>query len=544
MSNLKTSVKVILAVLVIAIVGGACWAFGLFGNKSVVPVEERASDKLTIGVEVPEEPVFEQSTVATPNNDKKENNEQKETTPKVRGRGGLTIAVDAYPGWSPLVYANKGLKNGRDNSIYKSLGIDVNLMAHEDDDAVLQKLIKGEIDGIAMTVNQWASSHAKLVEAGVGAKMVLITDRSTGGDAVVTTAPINSIENIVGHKMSMARGSVSHTVGVWFLRASSLTDTQVSEIINNIEYSVGGEATYENLKSGKADVAVLFEPYITMAKSELGAKVMVSTKSAPDLVFDGVIIREDIIKENPELVERFVEGTLKAIAENNKDTEYVRDFDDFADLSDKEILEMYDTITFANFADNREILSGSGPNLYKQMSAIWKSLGARSVTNGERNAFYTDAITALSSKFQNDKVSVTSISEADKNRAAIKDVDTEAIFKMVTTINFKPNMAIIPEESFDTLREFAEIANIMRGSVITIEGNIADTGVGNTEAGRILSENRAFAVYEKLIEFGVDENQMLYEGKGITKPVPGLDPKSEEGMRMNRRTDIFFLPIE
>ena len=59
-----------------------------------------------------------------------------------------------------------------------------------------------------------------------------------------------------------------------------------------------------------------------------------------------------------------------------------------------------------------------------------------------------------------------------------------------------------------------------------------------------MSMERAKAVGNYLISLGIDAERFHYVGNGISKPIPGLDPLSEEGKEANRRTDVFFMRIE
>tara|TARA_Y100000589_G_scaffold110243_1_gene104786 strand:- start:40576 stop:42540 length:1965 start_codon:yes stop_codon:yes gene_type:complete len=60
--------------------------------------------------------------------------------------------------------------------------------------------------------------------------------------------------------------------------------------------------------------------------------------------------------------------------------------------------------------------------------------------------------------------------------------------------------------------------------------------VGNPKDNQILSENRAKAVYDYLVENGVDPSRLQTAGFGDTKPI--ADNNTEEGRALNRRTEI------
>jgi len=62
--------------------------------------------------------------------------------------------------------------------------------------------------------------------------------------------------------------------------------------------------------------------------------------------------------------------------------------------------------------------------------------------------------------------------------------------------------------------------------------------VGDEASNQLLSENRAKAVYDYLIEKGIPASQLTYKGFGETIPVASND--SAEGRQKNRRTDFIL----
>jgi outer membrane protein OmpA-like peptidoglycan-associated protein len=63
--------------------------------------------------------------------------------------------------------------------------------------------------------------------------------------------------------------------------------------------------------------------------------------------------------------------------------------------------------------------------------------------------------------------------------------------------------------------------------------------VGNDQTNLELSQNRAKAVYQFLIEKEIDASRLRYKGYGETKPK--ADNNTEAGRAINRRTEITIL---
>jgi len=74
---------------------------------------------------------------------------------------------------------------------------------------------------------------------------------------------------------------------------------------------------------------------------------------------------------------------------------------------------------------------------------------------------------------------------------------------------------------------------------IEIQGHTDD--VGDLKLNEVLSENRAKAVYNFLVNNGIDKKRLSYKGYGKTKP--RSDNTTEEGRKQNRRTEFIITKI-
>jgi len=72
---------------------------------------------------------------------------------------------------------------------------------------------------------------------------------------------------------------------------------------------------------------------------------------------------------------------------------------------------------------------------------------------------------------------------------------------------------------------------------ISIHGHTDN--VGSDEANMQLSEDRAKAVYQYLIDKEIKPERLEYQGFGETEPIESND--TAEGRRLNRRTEFVIL---
>ena len=102
----------------------------------------------------------------------------------------------------------------------------------------------------------------------------------------------------------------------------------------------------------------------------------------------------------------------------------------------------------------------------------------------------------------------------------------------MSIINFASGSAAVPAFNQSVLQQAAVyIKQLPAGTVIEISGHTDNTG--DPAANQTLSEQRADAVRQVLIQEGVDPAMLIARGYGSTQPVASND--TPEGRFQNRR---------
>lgn len=455
----------------------------------------------------------------------------------------LNISIDEWIGWATIVTANGGLKTQK-GSIFDELGIKVNISVINDATQSSNALIKGDIDGAGYTVNRYAFLYSKFKENGVNAVMPFITNFSSGGDGIIAKDNIKSVEDLVGKKVAVPRYSEAQTLVWWLLNKSNLTQKEIDQIHKDMVLFDTPDDAAKAFFAGQVDAAATWQPYLTQAQDTTGARLLFSTKAAHNIILDGIVFDQKFLSENKELISKFIEGTLLAMPTYKTDFKAVKNtMPLFATETDASIAEMAEDADLATYADNKELLTSTAKSLFVDMSDIWKAIGEDALPEAVDGAFETSTLELLSGKFEDKDVKEPSFTEEQRQKAQQVD-NVESLLKKSVTIEFQPNSAAFLDagQASKVLDEFVGIAKILDGSIIQIEGNINDTGIGESEAGKKLSHQRAKTVSEYLKMNDVDPTRFVIVGNGISKQVG--DNKTEAGKQQNRRTDIFFKLVE
>ncbi len=102
-------------------------------------------------------------------------------------------------------------------------------------------------------------------------------------------------------------------------------------------------------------------------------------------------------------------------------------------------------------------------------------------------------------------------------------------------IKFDSDKTVILDKSLPALDQLKEFMEINESITISIQGHVNGESKRNKRKYRKLSEARAEAIYDKLVEKGVSKSRMNYEGVGNAKmiyPVPVNNRQAEANRRV------------
>lgn len=450
----------------------------------------------------------------------------------------VRISLDEWVGWKSLIDANGGLKTAP-GSINAKNGISVEYVIINDATTSSNSLITGEIVAAGYTVNRYAFLQDKFNQAGLNVKMPFITNYSNGGDGIIATSGVHGIKDLIGKRIAVPRFSEAQTLLEWLLRNSGLTSSEQTQIRSGIIYCDTADDAAELFFSGNAEAAATWEPYLTQAKMSTDSRVLFDTSMSTNLILDGLVFREDFMNENPEFVKKLVQGALEAAPMYKRDFKAIREMPMFELLSDDEIIETANGAQLATWADNLDLLNDVAISIYRDMANIWKDLGETSYPEQAKSAFSMDAIMTLQGKFSPTETSFDGGKfNASSKKSTQNSSNQTALLALTLDIKFEVDSYKISPESYDSLKNFAEVAKILNGVYIQIEGNTAPVAIDD---GVEFSYKRANSVARYLQVLGVDPKRFIIVGNGDKNPI--ADNSTEAGKAMNRRTEVFFKQV-
>ena len=406
------------------------------------------------------------------------------------------------------------------------------------------------MDGAGYTINRLAFLSSKFSNANVDVVMPYITNYSNGGDGIIALSSINTIEDLVDARIGVPQFSESQAMIVWFVNQSNLSQEDKDKIINNLILFETPDETAKAFFAGKIDVAGTWQPYLTQAENMTDSHILFSTSNSTKLIMSGVIFRDDFAKANSELVSKFIDGTLQAIDSYDKELDVLRNsMPMFNGMSDEDIVGMTMDAALATWDNNMDILKEDAKTIYSDMCDVWEYIGEATDSSNVDKLFDVTYMESLREKYETSIVNNASVNEVkvavtENNKQEI--LDTTALLTKSASVNFIINTAKFTDtvEASLTLNDFIDIAKMLDGTIIQIEGNTdPNPNTDPTDKANImLSKQRAETVKQYFIANGISADRIIVVGNGSSNPI--VENDTEEHRAMNRRTDVSFKIIE
>lgn len=203
----------------------------------------------------------------------------------------IKLGIDLWPGYYPaIIAAQKGF--------FSKHLLDVEIIIPENTDTMLSQFNHQKIDAVCVA----AGDIIRIAGETAAAKIVMITDLSAGGDAIVSA-------NDWHNKNQLTIGTNLGGFGEIFVR-QFLKDYHIKISAVNIIDIDASEAP-ELIRSQKLDLAHTWEPYVSQAKL-LGGRVVYTSWQTPGLIPDILAFHSEFIEKHPKKVAAFINAWFDA----------------------------------------------------------------------------------------------------------------------------------------------------------------------------------------------------------------------------------------
>lgn len=471
--------------------------------------------------------------------------QQKITSDATKTRGKIRIAMDNWIGYFPL--RSNEMKNAM-----RRLGW---ILSCEDDNADyegrMRRLKDGEIDFAVATVDSFILNAHQYDFPGT---IITVIDESKGGDAILALRnKIESLNALKGRsdiKIAFTPNSPSH-----HLAKAAADHFNIPELLPSgsmYEETEGSEKAREKLLSGKADVAILWEPDVSRALDHKDIIKLLGTEDTEKLIVDILIVRRQFSQKNPEVINQLLDNYFRVLKKYRDSpgllVSHVREE---TDLSEDKIESMLKGVEWASFGENCDKWFGiAAPGSYASegiIDTIQSTINIlinsndfktspipdedpyRLTNSAHLEYLFSKGISGFSSPKQasNSAEPISSIETrfsqlTEKEWNALKEVGTLKVDPIVFqhgTNELSMLAKKVVDQAVERLKHYPNFR-------VTIKGH---TGIrGDQKENLRLSQERAEAVARYLnVVYNIDPNRLFSIGFAGKEPLPLIQGESK-----------------
>ena len=211
--------------------------------------------------------------------------------------GTVKMGFNNWPGYMPW-------KVAEEKGLFAKHGLKAEITWFGQLSDMLNAYNTGLVDTTGLTTGDLISGAVK----GVQGKVILMMDYSNGGDGILAADNIKSVADFKGKTIYVEKGTVSEYMLLLALQKASLTTADV-KIVN-----MPGDTAGAAFASGKADIVVTYEPYMSKGiAARGGGKVIFSSKEVPGLIPDLMTLRQNVLDKNPAIAQAMVNTWFDAL---------------------------------------------------------------------------------------------------------------------------------------------------------------------------------------------------------------------------------------
>ncbi len=420
----------------------------------------------------------------------------------------------------------------------------------------------GRCDFVAATLDSYlANGNA----TGWPGAITWVIDESFGGDAVLAGENVKNLDDL---NRAGVRGAFVGLSPSEFLLRAEVSHFHLDRLRAGLEKSRvdNVETAYNALRDKRADFAVLWEPLVTRAKTEIpGAHVLIDTREAQGLIIDIALARRQLIDSDPALVQTVTRAYFEALHDYLNHAAAFTDaaaHDSGKGAADAET--MLRGVRFDTLGDNvQDWLSESHDHDARlatsvgQIRAILRDHQQRiDLPNDDPDSIlYRGVVQAVGKQ-------PTGIAELSGGAAAKRSDPARQLGQYYPPLTpdqwdalagqvrgtlldepivFQPGQTDIPEDFQASIRDAApKLANYPAFRVV-VEAHVSPGE--SKEADQALSEARALEVKRFLsTECGVPEDRVLARGKGSGEPPQRYPGETDAAWaRRARRARIYLV---
>ena len=267
----------------------------------------------------------------------------------------LRIGTNIWPGYEPLYLA-------RDLAYFDATP--VRLVEYLSATEVSRSFRNGAIDAAALTLDE----VLVLVQYGVAAQVVLVTDTSDGADALMARPELKELKDIKDRRVAVESGALGAYVLARALQFAGLKPSDISIV------SVPSSEHEQAYRERRVEAVVTMEPIGTRLLA-LGAQSLFDSSQIPGEVVDVLVVRQEYLDKHPGQVRHLLMNWFSSLRymKQHPDDSHRRMAKRLA-VSPAEVSVMFKGLHIPELEENRRLLGGSPPDLLAPTQKLMETM--------------------------------------------------------------------------------------------------------------------------------------------------------------------------
>ncbi len=271
------------------------------------------------------------------------------TTDARSTKGKIRIGVDNWVGYYPL--CSKEMKRSLRKQGFILECVDDNA----DYQARMKGLDKGKLDLAVATVDAYLTSGKPF---NYPATIVAVIDESKGGDAIIANKDsIDSLDDLKTPR-ELVLGYTANSPSEHLLRAvaSHFDINTIKEKQFETLHTDGSNDALGKLQDGEIDVAVLWEPDVSIALTDDRFKRILGTEDTQQLIVDVLLASHEFTRSKPDVLQLVLSSYFKALKfYRDNPQELVKELAKVTDLNQKQVNSLLGGVAWKGLGQNMSV---------------------------------------------------------------------------------------------------------------------------------------------------------------------------------------------
>ena len=270
----------------------------------------------------------------------------------------LRVGANVWPGYESL-YLAKDLGYYDDSPIQ--------LVDYPSATEVSRALRNGDLEVAALTLDETLA----LAETNPDIRVVLITDVSAGGDAILARSDIETLAALKGRRVGVESNALGAFVITRALEQVGLSPQDVEVV------SLGVSEHEHAFKQAAVDAVVTFEP-VRSKLLAMGANLVFDSKQIPGEIVDVLVVPKAVLEKQRKALDVLVQGWFQALDYLDKEPQDAAKRMAIREgVTPEQFLRSLELLHIPDLKENQELLSQTDPKLLQVTAQLSELMVAK-----------------------------------------------------------------------------------------------------------------------------------------------------------------------